>query len=68
VVGQAILPAVGFLAGLHWTRRPDQPAGRSAAARIYRLNRPEDGLKERQIVDRLSAEQQKAEAPPTRER
>src|SRR6185369_8976654 len=32
------------------------------AALYYRLNRPEDGLKERQIVDRLTAEQQKAEA------
>jgi hypothetical protein len=32
------------------------------AALYYRLNRPQDGLKERQIVDRLSAEQQKAEA------
>jgi len=32
------------------------------AALYYRLNRPEDGLKERQIVERLSAEQQKAEA------
>lgn len=38
------------------------------AALYYRLNRPQDGLKERQIVDRLSAEQQKAEANPARER
>jgi Flp pilus assembly protein TadD len=37
------------------------------AALYYRLNRPQDGLKERQIVDRLSAEQQKAEASGTRE-
>ncbi len=36
------------------------------AALYYRLNRPEDGLKERQIVDRLTAEQQKAEAGGTR--
>jgi Flp pilus assembly protein TadD len=32
------------------------------AALYYRLNRPEDGLKERQIVDRLSAEQHDTEA------
>jgi tetratricopeptide (TPR) repeat protein len=32
------------------------------AALYYRLNRPQDGLKERQIVDRLTAEQQKAES------
>jgi Flp pilus assembly protein TadD len=38
------------------------------AALYYRLNRPEDGLKERQIVDRLSAEQQKSEAETARGR
>jgi tetratricopeptide (TPR) repeat protein len=38
------------------------------AALYYRLNRPQDGLKERQIVDRLTAEQQKAEAAAMRAR
>ena len=37
------------------------------AALYYRLNRPQDGLKEREIVDRLSAEQQKAEASGARD-
>lgn len=37
------------------------------AALYYRLHRPQDGLKERQIVDRLSAEQQKAESNGLRE-
>jgi Flp pilus assembly protein TadD len=36
------------------------------AALYYRLNRPNDGLKERQIVERLSAEQQKAESGAAR--
>ena len=38
------------------------------AALYYRINRPQDGLRERQIVDRLSAEQQKAEAEAVRQR